>query len=150
MILTLQRDTHQPRPAQSLLGMLTVNGRGRFHTIEHPAGALAAGTYRLEQQESEAHGKHFMLSAPSLGVYRYPAELPLGRSDVRALVLLQAANWAHELGGSIAIGKHRCAPRANGNAFDEWMVTESRNALNELRLLLGGALDLWLAIQEGP
>lgn len=155
MIITLTRDPHQPAPAQCTLGRLTVNGRGSFDTIEKPwipdthgglcgmpsYSCIAVGTYRLEPRETEARGKHWLLSNTTLGLYRYPADVPRGQYG-RSLVLIHAANWAHELHGCIAPGKRRYLERGG-----EWMVLESRAAMNELRTLLGGAIDLQLQIQ---
>lgn len=153
MIITLTRDASQPSQTCTL-GVLMV-GERKFFTMERPwvpdpeGGAagkpfhscIPAGAYRIERRETEARGKHFILSNPSLGVYRYPQDVPAGVRG-RALILVHPANWAEELYGCIAPGKARI--KAEGR----WMVTESRAAMNELRTLLGNQLDLTLEIEQ--
>lgn len=154
MILALVRDPQQPAPNTCTLGVLIINSH-RWQTIERPwvsspdgpAGVpgqscVAIGTYRLRARETEARGKHWILSNPSLGVHEWPAEVPLGKYG-RTLILIHAANYAHELHGCIAPGKRRFPP-SNGNP--EWMVAESRAAMNELRTVIGSAIDLQLII----
>lgn len=161
MILTLSRDVQQPRPEQCTLGTISIDGRGKFATLEKPwintvlgpAGdpdksCIGLGMYRLEPRETEARGKHWLVSNPQLGVYRSPQDVPLGRYG-RFLILIHAANWAHELLGCIAPGKMRVGPRQNGNALDEWMVAESRAAMNEVRTLIGSSIDMQLVVQIG-
>ncbi len=153
MNITLLRDPVQPA-AYCTLGVLEVSGR-KFHTMERPwivdelggiggkpyLSCVPVGVYRLERRETEARGKHWILYAPALGVYRQPGDIPKGARG-RSLVLVHAANWAHELHGCIAPGKARELDRTQG-----WMVKESRAAMNELRTLLGNQLDLTLEIQ---
>jgi len=153
MIITLTRDANQPS-TDCTLGVMLVNER-KFFTMERPwipestgvgiAGqpylsCVSTGTYRLERRETEARGKHWMLYAPTLGVYRYPQDVPAGVHG-RSLILIHAANYAEELHGCIAPGKTRF--KSEGR----WMVTESRAAMNELRTLLGNQLDLILEIK---
>jgi hypothetical protein len=152
VILTLTRDP-QPTAAYCTFGTLSVNGRGKFHTIERPwkeapeglcgdpnASCIAYGTYRCEPRETEARGKHWIVSNPKLGLYCYPQDIPNGCYG-RALVLIHAANWAHELQGCIAPGK------ARGMLNNEWAVLNSRAAMNEIRTLIGNTFDLQLVIQ---
>lgn len=144
MIITLQRDIDQPAPTQCQLGILTVNGR-KFHTIERPLategiGCIPAGEYRCEAQETEARGKHWQLSNPALFVYRYPSNVPRGQHGY-SQILIHAATWARELQSCIAPGKSRMLGRDG-----EWMVTESRAAMNELRTLMGNQFDIKLII----
>lgn len=154
MNLLLIRDIDQPA-TYCTLGTLQINGR-KFHTIErpwlpNPAGAggtpqtscIPIGTYRLEPRETEARGKHWILCNRALGIYAQPQDIPASQSWGRSLVLIHAANWAHELLGCIAPGKTRFLE--NG----EWMVKYSRDAMNELRTLLGNQIDLSLTIQIG-
>lgn len=154
MILTLTRDPQQPAPAACTLGVLEANGR-RWQTVERawvpssagPCGApglscVCVGTYRLRPRETEARGKHWILSNPALGVYETPRDVPRGAYG-RTLILIHAANWAHELHGCIAPGKRRFAP---GNGNPEWMVAESRAAMNELRTVIGNSIDLQLIV----
>lgn len=153
MILTLIRDPQQPA-AYCTLGRLSVNSRGAFDTIERPwvpgpdgtvcgeqqQSCIGVGVYRMESRETEARGKHWILSNPALGVYRYPQDIPTG-VYARSLVLIHAANWAHELLGCIAPGKIR------GVINSEWGVGDSRAALNEIRTLIGNTYDLQLEIK---
>jgi hypothetical protein len=157
LLITLTRDSQQPQGSLCTLGTIEANGR-KFATMERPwvpsaigpAGepfksCIASGVYRLEPRETDARGKHFILSNPTIGVYRLPQDIPKGRYG-RALCLIHVANWPHELEGCIAPGKFRIPPRATGNPFDEWMVSESKVALNELRTLLGNGYDHQLQI----
>jgi hypothetical protein len=152
LIITLTRDPHQPA-YYCTLGILEVNGRGKFHTVERPwvpvpdnlcghqqTSCIGVGLYKLEPRETEARGKHYIVSNPALGVYRMPADVPLNCYG-RSLVLIHAANWAHELMGCIAPGKSRAM--TNG----EWGVVDSRAALNEIRTLVGNTYDLQLEIK---
>ena len=147
-------------PAVSTLGTLEAGGR-RWPTVERPwlpasdgpAGVperscIGVGTYRLEPRETDARGKHFILSNPLLRVYHHQKDVPRGQYG-RFLILIHAANWAHELLGCIAPGKVRLAPRASGNPFDEWMVVQSKAALNELRTVLTSGYDHQLQIMGG-
>lgn len=153
MILTLIRDT---RTTQLNLGTLEVNGR-RFHTIERPwivdpnggkggkkyESCVPVGVYRLRPRENPKFGKHFILSNPQLDVYETPADVPRGReSSTRTLVLIHVGNYWYDVIGCVAVGKDRKRDGAT------WMVTESRAAMNELRMLTQSVLDLQLDIKE--
>ena len=153
MLLTLTRDPHQPAE-YCTLGILDVSGRGKFHTVEKPwvpgppgtvcghqgTSCVGVGVYRLSPRETEARGKHWILSAPTLGVWPMPADIPAGVYG-RSLVLIHAANWAHELLGCIAPGK------ARGIIAGEWGVSESRAAMNEIRTLIGNTFDIQLEVK---
>lgn len=152
MIITLTRDSQQPA-AYCTLGIMEVNGRGKFHTVERPwipvpdapcghqqTSCVGVGLYRLEPRETEARGKHWILSSAALHVYRMPGDVPTG-VYARTLVLIHAANWAHELLGCIAPGKSRSIMDG------EWGVTQSRAAMNEIRTLIGNTYDLQLEIK---
>lgn len=152
MNVLLTRDPIQPSDTCTL-GVMVINER-KFFTMERPwipdpdggiggkpwYSCIPAGIYRLERRETEARGKHFIISNPLHGVYRYPSDIPTG-IRARSLILIHPANWAEELHGCIAPGKSRI--KAEGR----WMVTESRAAMNELRTLIGNQLDLTLEIQ---
>lgn len=154
MIITLRRDAHQP-VATGTLGILEVEFR-KFHTMELPwladdNGGIAgepsrsripAGLYRMERRHTEARGHHWLLHNTSLGVYKYPNDIPRGVVGGRSLVLIHAANWAHELRGCIAPGRARVFKDG------EWMVTDSRAAMTDIRNLLGSRLDLQLMILD--
>ena len=99
------------------------------------------GTYRLTKHSSEAFPNVWALVNPLLDVYHQPNDVPKDKKEfARTAVLIHAANWAFELRGCIAPGKTR--QRTSG----QWMVTRSRDALNELRNAIGSALDVQLVI----
>lgn len=133
MLLTLITDTSVGSYA---LGILELSGR-KFHALV--CAIIPDGTYRFEQAECEAYGKHFRLVNQTLGVYRDPLE---SRPGGIAPALLHAANRPHELRASIAVGKER--RKVSG----EWRVEESRSALNEMRTLIGHRVDAQLVIQR--
>ncbi len=124
-----------------------------FDTVERPwipgppgsvcghsqTSCIGVGNYRLEPRDTEAKGRHWILSNPLLGVYRYPQDLPPGAYG-RSLVLIHAANWAHELLGCIAPGTGRSM------IGEEYGVTGSQAAMNALRVLLLNVDDLELVI----
>ena len=138
------------------LGRLTVGPRSWF-TIERPwvadpAGGIAgqpghsciaAGTYRIERHESEAHPRSWALSAPLLGVWHWPWDIPKGVISGRSTVLIHSANYAHELEGCIAPGK----TQAKGDG-GQWGVFSSRDAMNEVNQVLNGQLDISIIISN--
>jgi hypothetical protein len=96
------------------------------------ASCIQPGAYTLIPRATEARGGHWILKGPPLGVYCYPQDIPAGCYG-RSLVLVHAANWAHELMGCIAPGLGRARDN-NG----EWMVTSSQAAMAQLRGALSG------------
>jgi hypothetical protein len=153
LLLELVRDVSE---ADCTLGWLTCNGR-KWPTIERPWVPDAKGrggrkgvscvpdaVYRLERHDSDAHPKCWALINPQVDVYHWPAAVPAGRKAyARTVCLIHAANWAAELRGCVAVGKER---RKDGRT---WMVTRSRDALNELRSAIGMQYDLALKITTG-
>lgn len=149
MQLTLTRDPAQPA-MYCTLGILECAGR-KFHTIERPwvpdlrgpcgvpeVSCIPKASYRMEARKTEARGKHWILVNTSVLIFRDRVpDLQFGR----CLCLIHIANWAHELHGCVAIGKGRAK-----DFKGEWMVTESSNAMNELRTLIGTSFDLQLVI----
>lgn len=143
MILMLTRQPVQPA-AYCTMGELQIPDGPKFYTVELPWVPAAAGIhcglqglsciglgiYRLEPRETEARGYHWILSNPELRVYRQPREVPAG-VYARSLILIHAANWAHELLGCIAPGKDK------GVIGIEWGVAQSRAAMLELRVAIG-------------
>ena len=138
------------------LGRILVGGKV-FYTMERPwipgtgksgkkgASCVAPGIYRLTRHDSEMYPKTWALVNPALDVYHYPWDVPRGHeTSARTAVLIHAANWAHELRGCIAPGKTR-AKDGNGR----WMVTRSRDAMNEIRTLIGNKLEVTLTITTG-
>lgn len=155
LTIELRRDAPQPAPHECTLGVMRVNGRA-WQTMEKPwvpsadgpcgtpsISCIAPGVYRVESRETEARGKHWLLSNAALGLYRYPQNIPAGAYG-RSLVLIHAANWAHELLGCIAPGKTRAIDGAGG-----WMVTRSRDAMNEIRTMIGNRIDVQIEITGG-
>lgn len=150
LTLKLKRDIEQPTE-YCTMGILEVDGLARLQTIERPwvpgpegsvcghqlTSCIAKGLYRLDSRETEAKGKHWILSNAALGVYRYA--VPEGEYG-RALVLIHSANWAHELLGCIAPGLSR------GYMENEWGVRSSRDAMIELRTRLAETPALSLEI----
>jgi hypothetical protein len=154
MILTLTRDY---RDARCTLGTLEVYGR-RVQTLERPwvvstnggtagqkgVSCIPPGRYRLFPHSGEAFKDVWALVNPALDVYHWEADVPREkRGKARTTVLIHSANYVSELRGCIAPGKER--KRVNRT---EWAVFRSRDAMNEIRQWVTGALDLWLDINE--
>lgn len=154
MILSLSRDT---QTAECTLGILEVAGR-KFHTIERPwipnpdggksgkkyESCVAPGVYRLERWNSIKFGQVFILSNPVLDVYMLPSDVPKGReAATRTLVLIHVGNYVHDVIGCVAVGKERV------KTAREWMVQRSKEAMNEVRMLVGTRVDLSLVITGG-
>ncbi len=151
MIIQLTRDVEQRVP-YCTLGTLVADHLPPFQTIEKPwvshpgvlcgeqrMSCIGKGTYMLERRETEARGRHWILSNPALGVYRFPKEIP-PNEYARCLVLIHAANWAHELLGCIAPGIARAI------MGEEQAVTGSRQAMLELHNLIDTTNDLQIEI----
>lgn len=160
LLMLLVRDTFT---TEETLGVMTIFER-RLQTIEKPwipnanplgkAGApfiscIPPGLYKVERFTRPSGEKALILSAPDLGVYQKPWDIPpaLGKAGTpeclaRALCLVHAANWAHELHGCIGPGFDR-KKESNG-----WMVRRSREAMNLIRTVIGSELDIKLKIEE--
>lgn len=152
MILTLQRQQYL---ADCTLGFLEVAGR-KFFTIErpwepHPTGLAGAdfrscvpeGSYRLVPWTRPSGEKTLALSNPTLDVYPAPYDIPRERHGVaRCLILIQAADYVHDVLGGIGPGLDRSHGR-NG-----WLVTSSRDAMNQIRTLVAHKFDLTLIIER--
>lgn len=138
------------------LGVLTVMGR-RWHSLERPwvpsdnggisgkkgVSCVAPGIYKLNRHSSEAFPNVWALTNPMLDVYHWEANVPKDRrGKARTTVLIHPANYVSELRGCIALGKER--KKLNG----AWCVLRSRDAINELRSIVGGTLTLNLIIRE--
>lgn len=155
MILTLTRDS---RDDTCTLGTLMASNSvvRSWQTIERPwvaqlgtpAGrkgfsCIPAGTYRLLPHTSEAHPNVWALVNPALDVYHYDADVPAAKLGLaRTTVLIHPANFASELEGCIAPGKSRMK---NSGV---WGVYQSRDAINEIRNVLGMAIDNSITITE--
>lgn len=152
MIIVLQRQQYL---ADCTLGFLEVAGK-RFFTIERPwephalglAGAefrscVPEGNYRLIPWMRPSGEKTFALSNPSLDVYQAPFDIPRERHGVaRCLILIHAADYVHDVLGGIGPGLERARDR-NG-----WLVTSSREAMNQIRTLVAHKFDLTLIIDR--
>ena len=151
MNILLTRDYRDPR---CTLGTLTV-GALKLQTLERPwvhsdinlcgmkgISCVPAGEYKLTPHNSEAHPKVWALVNPKLGVYHWDADVPMTCALARTMVLIHAANWPEELRGCVAVGKARV------KSAGQWMVQQSRDALNELRNALSVSYDLALTISE--
>lgn len=150
VILTLRRQQYL---ADCTLGCLDVCGR-RFFTIErpwepHPKGLAGAefkscvpeGEYRLMQWTRPSGEKAFSLSNPKLDVYQAPYDIPRERHGVaRCLILIHAADYVHDVMGGIGPGLERQRDDHG------WVVTSSREAMNQIRTLVAHKFDLTLII----
>ena len=153
MILTLRRDSYFP---DCTLGVLEVAGR-RFATIENPKEpdgpglhdkhdiCLPAGTYRLISMTRASGEKAYAIVNPQLRVWHLPSEVPsFRRTDARSAVYLAAGFCVDDVVGShIAPGKDRI--RQHGR----WRMDSSRDAMNEIRTLIGARTDVGLLIEDG-
>lgn len=148
MILTLTRDSRDD--ACTLGTLMASNSVVRtWQTIERPwvtmpgtpAGkkgfsCIPAGSYRLLPHTSEAHPNVWALVNPMLDVYHYDEDVPINKRGLaRTVVLIHPANFASELEGCIAPGKSRM--KTSG----VWAVYQSRDAINEIRNVLGAYVD---------
>ena len=153
MILTLTRDQYLP---ECTLGVLLAGPRKLF-TIERPwipnsaagksgekyVSCIGEGTYRLRPHMKASGERVWILSNPMMDVYELPSDVPPGRElATRTLVMIHAANYVHDVIGCIGPGVDRVK---NAN---EWMVTQSRDAMNQLHTVMDQTLDLSLIIQK--
>jgi hypothetical protein len=137
------------------MGYASLNGR-KWASIERPwvpipeapcgrkgMSCVPPGTYKLEPHSTEQHKSVWALVNPSLWVYHYDHEVPSNRRGIaRTVVLIHIANWASELRGCIALGKVRVKDQGT------WMVRQSSDAINELRMAMAGQYDNTLTISE--
>lgn len=152
MLLTLTRGQYL---ADCTLGVLEVAGK-RFFTIERPwipdpvckAGqkyrsCICEGAFRVMPFTRPSGEKAFRLSNPSLDVFEDPHAVPRGREETtRTLVLIHAANYVYDVLGCIGPGLERTkGPKG-------WMVTNSREAMNQIRTLIGATYDISLLIKR--
>lgn len=152
--LTLNRDYFT---SYCILGVLSEPGGRKWFTVEKPwvasSGHLCGdkgqscvplGDYKIYPYTSDAHVNVWALSAPMLDVCIGEDDVPPHKRGIaRTRCLIHPANWASELRGCIAPGKERA--KENGT----WMVKRSRDAINELRGILNGNMDIRLSISSG-
>ena len=152
MLLTLTRDQYL---RECTLGVLEVAGK-RFFTIERPwipdpigksgvkyKSCVSEGVYRLSPFTRPSGEKAFRLSNPTLDVFESPTDVPKGREEsTRTLVLIHAANYVYDVVGCIGPGMSRT------KVAQGWMVTNSREAMNQIRTLVGSTYDISLLIKK--
>jgi hypothetical protein len=153
VILAIERDTRGP---DYTLGILHVEGK-KLHTIEPPwvpsptggrAGApfiscVPAGLYKIEPYKRPCGERAWILSSPELGVYQLPFEVPREqRGRARSLVTIRAANYAYDAVDAIGVGTARVKTNVG------WKLERSLDALNILRTVVNGTLDLTLRIED--
>lgn len=154
--LLLQRDFRDER---CTLGTLLLHTGGRLQTLERTwvpnshggksgekyVSCIGPGVYRLRPHVRPSGDRVWALTNPSMDVYYLPVEVPRARElAARTLVLIHAGNYWYDIIGCIAPGKNRAKAGPDGT----WMVTNSREAMNDLRTAVGGALDIQLTITE--
>lgn len=151
MLLHLLRDQATD---ELTLGVLTLPTGRKLYTIERPwvpsphglsgvkyESCVSDGVYRLDRHSSEKFGQVWALVNPALDVYHYPYEVPRTKARyARTAILIHAGNWVRDVIGCIAPGKTRA--RVEG----EWMVLNSRDALNELRTVIGSKIEVSLEV----
>jgi hypothetical protein len=152
MILTLTRDQFL---SDCTLGLIELCGK-KFFTIErpweaHPAGragmeyrsCVPEGNYRLVPYTRPCGEKTFALSNPQTDVYQTPFEVPRERRGIaRSLILIHAADYVHDVCGGIGVGLGRTREQYG------WVITSSRDAMNQIRTLVAHKFDLTLIIQR--
>lgn len=129
------------------LGWLHVNTL-RIATLEEPwrpdpdgpggqrrDGALVEscipdGRYQVVPHDSDRFPKVYGLVAPTLGVYRWPGDIPNGQPWGRSAILIHAGNTTKDIMGCIAVGLRHSV--VAGKPFAE----SSREALDRLRAVL--------------
>lgn len=153
MQLELRRDI---RDQYATMGVLWCAGRS-FYTIEstwHPnthggrsgekfLSCVAPGTYRLVPTVKPDGERCWVLSNPTLDVYTLPQDIPANRRmSCHFGVMLRAGQFWYDVHSGIAPGKSR------SKRHGEWTVDDTKAAMNELRMLTQGKLDLALTITE--
>ena len=146
MIVVLRREAFL---ADGTLGVLEVAGR-KFPTLENRRdvvdrhdGCVPAGSYRLLPRLRASGEKAYAVSNPMLGVWELPREVPRHVTDARSAVYLVAGVTLDDLiGCHIAPGKER-VKRTHG-----WWMEGTRDAMNEIRTLIGSALDVMLTVED--
>lgn len=153
MILALRRDT---KGTDCILGILEIDGK-KLNTLEppwvpHPTGGRAgapyvscvpAGVYRVEPYKRPCGERAWILSSPELGVFQLPFEIPREqRGKARSLITIRAAHYAYDAIDGIGIGLNRVKTSVG------WKLERSLDAMNILRTVVNGTLDLTLRIED--
>ena len=145
MNLTLTRHSYT---ADVTLGKLVVGGL-ELCTLEEPWSAdpdgpggqkrtstlrescVEDGQYVLYPHSGQIQKNVWVLVNESLGVYRYPYDIPMGQKWGRASILIHSGNTVDDILGCIVVGL------SHGKLNGKEAVLESRVALNKLRAVLG-------------
>lgn len=92
------------------------------------------GVYNLRPHTSQRYPDGvWALVNPNLGVYYQPTEIPAGQAWGRSAVLIHSGNHTDHIEGCVLVG------RRHAYLDGRHQVLESRNALEQLRQLLGQA-----------
>lgn len=137
MRLTLTRKALQP----SATGRLVLPGL-ECYTVEdawnpspeHPWGqpfksCIPPGLYQLVPHKSAKFGDCWAIVNPSLGVYRWPADVPNGRG--RYTCLIHTGNSDEDVEGCIAVGMRSGIYKNRPGVFDSGV------AMRKVRAVLG-------------
>jgi hypothetical protein len=130
-----------------------------LHTMERPwlnndpandgddlISCVPPGQYLLVPHASAKFGQTWALVNHKLQVVHQPADIPpKAEGNWRAAILIHTGNWVRDVIGCIAVGLG-----ANHPAKDEPMVTQSRQAMAQLRELLGPMTRGHQLTIEGP
>lgn len=144
MNLELVRHAYLPN---ATLGWLTA-GSLRIATLEEPfrpdpdgpggqrreaslaESCIPDGRYQVVPHDSERFPKVYALVAPTLGVYRWPGDIPNGQPWGRSAILIHAGNTTENIMGCIAVGLRHSV------VANKPFVEASRDALDKLRGVL--------------
>lgn len=146
MIVTLKREAFL---TDGTIGVLRVYDKtfptleNRRDVVDRHDGCIPAGMYRLLPRCRASGEKAYAVANPLLGVWERPMDVPRHVTDARSAVYLAAGVTLDDLVGChIAPGKAR-VKRSMG-----WWVEGTKDALNEIRTLLGSTLDLMLVVED--
>lgn len=152
--ITILRDL---RTSNETVGWLSIGVR-KWPTVERPwvpsaltpagtkgVSCLPPGEYRLEPHSGDSFTNVWAFVNPQLDVYHWDWEVPRAKRGVaRTVALIHPANWASELRGCVAPGKSRSFDQQAGR----WFVERSRDAVNEIRSVIGSSADVRAIIKE--
>lgn len=147
MRISLERFSYARTEVEGVLSFENEGQTLMFPTIERPwvpnpngvrggepwRSCVPDGVYTLSPWTRPNGDKVWILYAPELGVYRTADEHAPGHG--RHLILIHAANWAHQVNGCIAPGLLRSAMPHKG-VFKQ-AVSHSQRAMSDLRMWLG-------------